>query len=129
MANNPTPEVSEDEGPAPTPQVPPPGPPPGVPPEHTLLYPAGDDVDADLLEEKNPPAAKRRGEFGAVEVPSTKQDLQQWTAGLDRESVREAIAHLRAIDEQHEREEHARRMDAERSFSCCAAADTESQCG
>ena len=108
IANNPTPEVSEDEGPA---------------PEHTPLYPAGDNMAADLLEEKNPPVAERRGAFG-----STEQDFQQWTVGLDRESVREAIAHLRAIDEQHEREEHARKMEAERASSCGAAAETESQC-
>ena len=72
IANNPTPEVSEDEGPAPTPQVPPPAPPPGVPPENTPLDPAGDDTDADLCEETNPAAAERRGEFGAIEMPSTK---------------------------------------------------------
>ena len=43
IANNPTPDASEDVGPAPTQQVPP-------------LNPAGDDMDADLCEEMNPPA-------------------------------------------------------------------------
>ena len=104
IADNPTPEVSEDGGPAPTPQVPPQAPPPGVPPENTLLDPARDDMDADLCEETNPLAAKRRGEFGTIDVPSTKQDFQQWNAGLDRESVREALAHFQALNEQQERE-------------------------
>ena len=113
IANNPTPEVSEDEGPA---------------PQHTLLDPAGDNMAADLLEEKNPPVAERRRSVWCQET-STEQDFQQWTVGLDRESVREAIAHLRAIDEQHEREEHARKMEAERASSCGAATGTESQCG
>ena len=86
-------------------------------------------MDADLCEEKNPPAAKRRGEFSAIEVPSTKQDFQQWTAGLDRESVREAPAHIQALNGQQERKEHARKLEAERLSSSCAAADTEQQCG
>ena len=53
IANNPTPDASEDVGPAPTQQVP-------------SLNPAGDDMDGDLCEEMNPPAAQRRGEFGAI---------------------------------------------------------------
>ena len=37
--------------------------------ENTPLDPTGDDMDDDLLEEMNPPATKRRGEFGAIQVP------------------------------------------------------------
>ena len=51
IANNPTPEVSEDEGATPqaAPPVPPPAPLPSVPLENTPLDPAGDDMDGDLL--------------------------------------------------------------------------------
>ena len=97
----------------------PPGPPPGVPPESTPLDPTGDDMDAEL-EESGPPHAKRRSEFGTMGVPSSKQEFQQWSAGLDRE----ALAHCQALNEQHEREEHA-----QRSSSCCVAVETDSQCG
>ena len=64
IANNPTPEVSEDEDATPqaaplaAPPVPPLAPPPGAPPENTPLDPAGDDMDDDLLEEVNAPAAE-----------------------------------------------------------------------
>ena len=86
-------------------------------------------MDADLMEETNALVAKRKREFGAVEVPSTKQKFQQWTAGLGRESVRQALAHFQALNEQQEREKHARQLETERSTSSCAAADTENQCG
>ena len=33
----------------------------------------------------------------------------KWTAGLDRESVREALAHFQALNEQQEREEFAQK--------------------
>ena len=88
IAKNPTPEVSEDEDDAATPVVASPAPPPAiqpaVPPENTPLDSTGDDMDDDLLEEVNPRAIKREGEFGAIQVPATKLELQQWTAGLDR---------------------------------------------
>ena len=94
IANNLTPDASDDEGPAPTPEaaplVPSLAPLPGVPPENTPLDPAKDDMDDDSL--GDPLATKRKGEFGAVQVPATTQEFQQWTAGLDRESVREALA-------------------------------------
>ena len=98
IANNPTPDVSEDEIPAPTLVVPPPAPPAGgLSEKHSDL--AGDGMDADVLEEMNPLVAKRRGEFGAIDVPSTKkEDFQQWTAGLDRESVRQALSHLSSLE-------------------------------
>ena len=111
IAFNPTPEVSEDEEGDATPLgvllAPPPTVLPAVPPGNTPLDPAGDDMDDDLLDEINPPATKRKGEFGAIQVPTNKQDFQQWTAGLDHESVREALSHLQALNEQHEREDHA----------------------
>ena len=133
IANNPTPEVSEDEEgdatPLGVPLAPPTAVPPAVPPENTPLDPAGDDIDDDLLDEINPTATKRKGEFGAIQVPTNKQDFQPWTAGLDRESVREALAHFQALNEQSEREAHARQLEAERSSSCCASAVTENQCG
>ena len=74
------------------PLAPPPAVPPAVPPENTPLDPAGDDMDDDLLDEINPPVTKGKGEFGAIQVPTNKQEFQQWTAGLDRESVREALS-------------------------------------
>ena len=49
--------------------APPPAVLPAVPPENTPLDPAGDDMDDDLLDEINPPAFKRKGEFGAIQVP------------------------------------------------------------
>ena len=42
----------------------------------------------------------------------TNKSAQQWTAGLDRESVREGLLHFQALHEQHEREEHARQAEA-----------------
>ena len=48
----------------------PPAVPPAVPPENTPLNPTGDDMDDDLLEEANPPATKRKGEFGVTQVPT-----------------------------------------------------------
>ena len=79
IANNPTPEVSEDEDGAATPLAAPPAPPPAVPPavppKNTPLDPAGGDMDDDLLDEINPPATKRKGEFGAIQVPATKQEF------------------------------------------------------
>ena len=44
---------------------------------------------------------------------------------MDRESVREAHAYFRALNEQQEREEFTRKVETERLSSCCAAADTE----
>ena len=106
IANNPTLEVSEDEDvdatPLGVPLAPPPAVPPAVPPENTPFDPAGDDMDDDLLEEANPPATKHKGEFGAIQVPTNKQEFQQWTAGLDRDSVREGLLHFQALNEQHE---------------------------
>ena len=79
-----------------------------------------------FLEEINPPATKRKGEFGAIQVPTTKQEFQQ----LDRESVREALSHFQALNEQHEREEHARQAEAvERASASGAVADDENQSG
>ena len=56
IANNPTPEVSEDEEgeatPVDPPLAPPPAVPPAVPPKNTPL---------DLLDEISPPATKRKG--------------------------------------------------------------------
>ena len=69
-------------------------------------------MDDDLLDETNPPATKRKGEFGAIQVPTNKQEFQQWTAGLDRESVREALLHFQALNEQHERGDHPRQAEA-----------------
>ena len=101
IANNPTPEVSEDEDidatPLGVPVAPPPAVPPAVPPENTPLNPTGDDMDDDLLEEANPPATKRKGEFGVIQVPTNRQEFQQWTAGPDRESVREGLLHFQSI--------------------------------
>ena len=53
-----------------------------------------------------------KGEFGAIQIRRNKQEFQQWTAGLDRESVREALLHFQALNEQHEREDHARQAEA-----------------
>ena len=68
IANNPTPEASEDEEgdaiPLGVPLAPPPAIPPAFLPENTPLDPAGDDTDHDLLDEINPPATKRKGDFG-----------------------------------------------------------------
>ena len=133
IANNPTPEVSEDEDIDATllgvPVAPPPAIPPAVPPENTPLD-AGDDMDDDLLEEANPPATKRKGEFGVIQVPTNRQEFQQWTAGLDRESVREGLLHFQALHEQHEREEHARQAEAmERASASGTAADGENPSG
>ena len=133
IANNPTPEGSEDEDidatPLGVPVAPPPAIPPAVPPENTPLD-AGDDMDDDLLEEANPPATKRKGEFGVIQVPTNRQEFQQWTAGLDRESVREGLLHFQALHEQHEREEHARQAEAmERASASGTAADDENPSG
>ena len=78
IANNPTPEVSEDEDATPqaaplaAPPVPPPAPPPGAPPENTPLDPAGDDMDDDLLEEVNAPAAERSVREALTSLSSTE---------------------------------------------------------
>ena len=105
-------------------------PPPAVPPENTPLNPAGDDMDDDLLEEASPPATKRKGEFGVIQVPTNRQEFQQWTAGLDRESVREGLLHFQALHEQHEREEHARQAEAmERASASGTVADDETPSG
>ena len=134
IANNPTPEVSEDEDidatPLGVPVAPPPAVPPAVPPENTPLNPTGDDMDDDLLEEANPPATKRKGEFGVIQVPTNRQEFQQWTAGLDRESVREGLLHFQALHEQHEREEHARQAEVmERASASGTVADDENPSG
>ena len=106
--------------------APPPAVPPAVPPENTPLNPTGDDMDDDLLEEATPPATKRKGEFGVIHVPTNRQEFQQWTAGLDRESVREGLLHFLALHEQHEREEHARQAEAmERASASGTVADDE----
>ena len=87
IANNPTPEpeVSDDEDGAATfsaaPLAPPPAVPPAVPPENTPLDPAGCDMDDDLLEEINPPAKKGKGEFGAIQVPTTKLEFEERPSG------------------------------------------------
>ena len=130
IANNPTPEVSQDEGGEATPVATPPAVPPAVPPENTPLDPAGDDMDDDLLDEINPPATKRKGEFWAIQVPTNKQEFQQWTAGLDRESFREALTHFQALNEQHEREDHARQAEAmERASASGTVADDDNPSG
>ena len=134
IANNPTPEVSEDEDvdatPLGVPVAPPPAVPPAVPPENTPLDLGGDNMDDDLLEEVNPPATKRKGEFGVIQVPTNRQEFQQWTAGLDRESVREGLLHFQALNEQHEREEHARQAEAmERASASGTVADDENPSG
>ena len=126
IANNPTPEVSEDEDidatPLRVPVAPPPAVPPAVPSENTPLNPTGDDI--------NPPATKRKGEFGVIQVPTDRQEFQQWTAGLDRESVREGLLHFQALHEQHEREEHARQAEAmERASASGTVADDENPSG
>ena len=77
----------------------PPAVPPAVPPENTSLDLGGDDMDDDLLEQANPPTTKRKGEFGVIQVPTNRQEFQQWTAGLDRESVREGLLHFQALNE------------------------------
>ena len=130
IANNPTPEVSEDEDvdatPLGVPVAPPPAVPPAVPPENTPLGFGGDDMDDDLIEEANPPATKLKGEFGVIQVPANRQEFQQWTAGLDRESVREGLLHFQALNEQYEREEHARQVEAmERVSASGTVADDE----
>ena len=128
--NNPTPEVSEDEDIDATPWrvlwlillrpfllI--------TPLKHT-----GDDMDDDLLEEANLPATKRKREFGVIQVPTNRQEFQQWTAGLDRESVREGLLHFQTLQEQHEREEHARQADAmERASASSTVADDENPSG
>ena len=134
IANNPTPEVSQDEDvdatPLGVPLAPPAAVPPAVPPENTPLNLMGDDMDDDLLEEANPPATKREGEFGVIQVPTNRQEFQQWTAGLDRESVREGLLHFQALHEQHEREEHARQAEAmERASASSTVADDETPSG
>ena len=61
-----------------------------------------------------------------------RQILQplQWTAGLDRESVREGLLHFQALNEQHEREEHARQAEAmERASASGTVADDENPSG
>ena len=126
IANNPTPEVSEDEDidatPLGVPVAPPPAVPPAVPPENTPLNPPGDDVDDDLLEE-----ARVWGHPSSYEQT---QEFQQWTAGLDRESVREGLLHFQALHEQHEREEHARQAEAmERASASGTVADDENPSG
>ena len=94
------------------------------------MNPTGDDLDDDLLEEANPPATKRKGEFGVIQVPTNRQEFQQWTAGLDRESVREGLLHFQALNEQHEREEHARQAEAmERASASGTVADDENPSG
>ena len=118
IANNPTPEVSEDEDvdatPLGVPLAPPPAVPLAVPPENTPLDPAGDDMDDDLLDEANPPATKRKGEFGVIQVPTNKQECQQWTAGLDRD----------------EREDHVRQAEAmERASASGTVVDDENPSG
>ena len=130
IVNNPTPEVSEDEDvdatPLGVPVAPPPAVPPAVPPENTPLDFGGADMDEDLIEEANPPATKRKGEFGVIQVPTNRQEFQQWTAGLDRESVREGLLHCQALNEQYEREEHARQVEAmERASASGTVADDE----
>ena len=90
IANNPTPEVSEDEDvdatPLGVPLAPPPAVPPAGPPENTPLNHTGDDMDDDLLEEANPPATKRKGEFGVIQVVRTDRNsssgLLDWIASL-----------------------------------------------
>ena len=97
--------------------APPPAVPPAVPPENTPLELGGDYMDDDLLEESNPPATNR-------------QEFQQWTAGLDRESVREGLLHFQALNEQHEREEYARQAEAmERASASGTVADDENPSG
>ena len=87
-------------------------------------------MDEDLLDEISLPATKRKGEFGAIQVPTDKQDFQQWTAGLDRESVRQALSHFQALNEQHEREDHARQAEAvERASASGTVADDETPSG
>ena len=94
------------------------------------MDPAGDDMDDDLVDEINPPATKRNGEFGAIQVPTNKQEFQQWTAGLGCESAREALIHFQALNEQHEREEHARQAEAmERASASGTVADDENPSG
>ena len=134
IANNPTPEVSEDEDvdatPLGVPMAPPPAVPPAVPPENTPLDFEGDDMDEDLLEEAKPPATKRKGEFGVIQVPTNRQELQQWTSGLDRESVREGLLHFQALHEQFEKEDHARQVEAmERASASGTVADDEQPSG
>ena len=134
IVNNPTPEVSEDEDvdatPLGVPVAPPPAVPPAVPPENTPLDFGGDDMDDDLIEEANPPATKRKGEFGVIQVPTNRQEFQQWTTGLDRESVREGLLHFQALNEQFEREEHARQVEAiERASVSGTVADDEKPSG
>ena len=134
IANNPTPEVSENEDidatPVGVPVAPPLAIPPAVPPENTPLDLAGDDMDDDLLEEANPPATKRKREFGVIQVPTNRQEFQHWTAGLDRESVREGLLHFQALHEQHEMEEHARQAEAmERASASGTVADDENPSG
>ena len=74
-----------------------------------------------------PPTTKRTGEFGVIQVPTNRQEFQQWTAGLDRESVREGLLHFH---EQHEREEHARQAEAvERASASGTVADDENPSG
>ena len=134
IVNNPTPEVSEDEDvdatPLGVPVAPPPAVPPAVPPENTPLDFGGDDMDEDLIEEAKPPATKRKGEFGVIQVPTNRQEFQQWTTGLDRESVREGLLHFQALNEQFEREDHARQVEAmERASASGTVADDEQPSG
>ena len=49
---------------------------------------------------------------------------------MDRESVREALLHFQAVNEQHEREDHARQAEAmERASASCTVADDENPSG
>ena len=122
IANNPTPEVSEDESLWLLRRL-------SLQP-FLLRTPLWDDMDDDLFEEANPPATKRKGEFGVIQVPTNRQEFQQWTAGLDRESVREGLLHFQALNEQHEREEHARQAEAmERASASGTVADDENPSG
>ena len=47
---------------------------------------------------------------------------------MDRDSVRKALTHFQALNEQHEREEHSR-LEAERASASGAVADDENLSG
>ena len=68
--------------------------------------------------------------LGLFKFLLTEKNFQQWTAGLDRESVREGLLHFQALREQHEREGHARQAEAvERASASGTVADDENPSG
>ena len=131
IVNNPTPEVSEDEDvdatPLGVPVAPPPAVPPAVPPENTPLTL---EVMTWMTISLKRPILQPRNAKESLGSSKFLREFQQWTTGLDRESVREGLLHFQALNEQFEREEHARQVEAmERASVSGTVADDEKPSG